>query len=63
MRVRVDRGRCQGHNRCYMECPEVYKIDEEGFSHVEHEEVPPELERRARRAAETCPEGAIEVFD
>jgi len=63
MRVTVDRERCQGHNRCSMTCPEVYKIDEQGFSYVELHEVPAELRDRARKAAETCPEGAIVVVE
>ena len=61
--VRVDRGKCQGHNRCNMICPEVYKVDEQGYSYVEHEEVPPDLEEKARRGAEACPEDAIVVIE
>ena len=48
MRVRVDREKCQGHNRCYLTCPEVYKIDEEGYSYLERAEVPIGIEEKAR---------------
>ncbi len=63
MKIRIDRERCQGHNRCAMICPELYKIDEESYAYVEQEEVPEELEERARRGAEVCPEQAIAVSD
>ncbi len=61
MRVRVDREKCQGHNRCYMTCPEVYNTNDEGFAYVKNGEVPQGLEEKARRGAETCPENAITV--
>ncbi|MCH8919093.1 MAG: ferredoxin [Chloroflexi bacterium] len=61
MRVRVDREKCQGHNRCYMACPEVYKVDDETYAYVEDEEVPEALKDQARRGAEVCPEHAITV--
>ena len=63
MKVQVDRETCQGHNRCSMACPEIYKIDNEGYAYVEVEEIPKELEERARRAIETCPENAIAMIE
>lgn len=63
MRVRVDREKCQGHNRCYMACPEVYKTDEQQHAYVEQEEVPKGLQEKARWGAEECPEGAIIVIE
>ena len=61
MKVRVDLEKCQGHNRCYMTCPEIYKIDDQGYSYVEIKEVPKSIEEQARRGAEVCPEHAISV--
>ena len=46
-----------------MTCPEVYKVDEQGYSYVEHEAVLPDLEEKARRGAEACPEDAIVVIE
>ncbi len=63
MRVRIDRGKCQAHNRCHMACPEVYKTDEEGYAYVENEEVPGPLKDKARRGAEACPEHAVVVME
>ncbi len=61
MKVRVNRGKCQGHNRCYLTCPEVYKTDEDGYAYVEQGDVPKGLEENVRRGAEVCPEHAIIV--
>ncbi len=61
MKVQVDRHKCQCHNRCYMACPEVYRVDGEGYAYVEVEVVPKDLEEKALRGAENCPEGAITV--
>lgn len=63
MRVSVDRSRCAGHGRCYDICPEVYGEDEEGYCVIARPEVPVAHEARARRAADNCPELAIEVED
>ena len=63
MKVQVNRETCQGHNRCSMTCPEIYKIDAEGYAFVEVEEVPTEHEENARRALETCPENAISMIE
>ena len=60
LKVRVDESKCQGHARCYMTCPDVFEIgDEDGVSHVKVDVVSPDLEERALRAVEGCPEQAI----
>jgi ferredoxin len=59
MRVRVDRGRCVGHGRCYVLAPEVFGDDERGHCVVRIPEVPPLLEDQARLGEENCPEAAI----
>lgn len=61
MKVRVDTEKCQGHNRCYLTCPEVYKIDGQGYAFVESKEVPKGIVEQARRGAEVCPEHAVIV--
>ena len=61
MKVRVDPEKCQGHNRCYLACPEVYKIDDQGYAFVEIKEVPKGIEGQAKRGAEVCPEHAVVV--
>ena len=63
MKAHVDRERCHGHNRCYMLCPAVFDVDDEGFAFVIREDVPPEDESRARLAADNCPERAIVITE
>ena len=60
MRVHVDPEKCQGHNRCYALAPELFEIDEYGYSSEVHDGVVPEgLEEKARLAVANCPEHAI----
>lgn len=58
MRVTVDPAKCQGHARCWSLAPEVFEIDDWGYSHTAGE-VPAEHEADAWRAVRACPEGAI----
>ena len=59
MRVKVDRDMCTGHGRCYVLAPEVFDADDDGYSLARFDEVPPELEAKARIGQANCPEGAI----
>ena len=61
MKVRVDNDKCQGHARCYGISAELFEVDEYGQSAVIVEEVPAELEEKARLAVANCPEYAIEI--
>ena len=61
MRVRVDRGKCVGHGRCYVLAPEVFGDDERGHCVVRSPQVLPPLEDEARLGEENCPEGAISI--
>jgi ferredoxin len=63
MKVRIDEERCTGHGRCYSLAPEVYEPDDVGHSLVILDEVPPELEHKARLGVENCPEQAISIED
>jgi ferredoxin len=64
MRVQVDREKCQGHNRCYALAPELFDIDEYGYStEVNDGVVPDGLEEKARLAVANCPEYAISIAE
>lgn len=64
MRVHVDSEKCQGHNRCYALAAELFDVDDLGYATEIGDGVVPEgLERKARLAAQNCPEFAIEVLD
>lgn len=60
MKVHVIDG-CIACGTCFAVCPEVFKEDEEGFSHVEEENVPKDCEIAVSEAAETCPVSVIVV--
>jgi ferredoxin len=60
MKVRVDAGLCQGHNRCYALAPDLFQLDDAGFSSaVGDGTVPPGREEAAELAADKCPETAV----
>ncbi len=60
MFVKVNSKRCQGHNRCGSLAPELFDTDEFGMAFpLYHEMLPPELEEKARLAADNCPEYAV----
>jgi ferredoxin len=64
MRVHVDREKCQGHNRCYALAPELFEVDDFGYSSEVSDGVVPEgLEEKARLAVANCPEYAISVTE
>lgn len=62
MEITLDNEACQGHGRCYGLAPELFDADDEGYAVLKVTgDVPPELEEKARLAADNCPEFAIEV--
>ncbi len=64
MRIAFDREKCQGHNRCYMLAPDLFDVDDEGYAILRDAgEVPAELERQARLAADNCPEFAVVLVE
>ena len=64
MKIRVDPDKCQGHARCYSLAPELFDVDDYGFSTVKGDgTVPPDLEEKANLAIANCPEFAISEVD
>jgi ferredoxin len=64
MRIRVDREKCRGHNRCYALAPQLFDVDDLGYSTAKNQgRVPPDEEKPARLAVDNCPEYAIEVVE
>lgn len=61
MRVSVDKGRCQGHARCHAVNPDLFPLDDVGFSALASAEVPPGWEADARAAVNNCPEMALTI--
>ena len=64
LKVRVDRDKCQGHNRCKALAPELFELDEYGNAReVGDGSVPPGLEEKAYLARANCPEFAVEIIE
>ncbi|MBX5485798.1 MAG: ferredoxin [Mycolicibacterium hassiacum] len=63
MRVVVDRDRCEGNAICVKYAPDVFALDDDEYSVVLTDPVPPELEEDARRAVDECPRAAIKRID
>lgn len=63
MRVRIDKSKCHGHNRCVALAPDVFDVDDEGLAVVVLDPVPEAQNKRVRRAELACPERAITIED
>ncbi|MDP7701996.1 ferredoxin [Mycobacterium sp. TY815] len=59
MKVRLDRSRCVGHAQCFAVDPDLFPIDESGYSVLEEREVTAEDEELIRDGVASCPEMAI----
>jgi ferredoxin len=57
----ADRSACCGYGICFEICPQVFKLDENGFVTVAVDEVPAGLETQAREAAASCPQSALAI--
>jgi ferredoxin len=63
MKIHVDRSVCQGHALCASAAPDLYTLDEDGYSNVDELEVAAGLQDVARRGMQACPERAITIGD
>jgi ferredoxin len=61
MKASIDDGRCRGHGVCTTICPEVFAMTDDGYAEAILDEVPEELQDRAREAADACPENAVKL--
>ena len=60
----VDPELCQGHTLCNMVAPDIFHLrDEDGHAYVVVDELTPEQEALAQKAAVGCPERAITVTE
>lgn len=62
MKVRVDKDLCVGDESCVDICPEVFEMQDD-VAIAKMDEVPTELQKKCREAAEACPVEAIIVDD
>lgn len=59
MKVRLEQPKCVGHAQCYAVDPELFPIDESGYSTLEEHEVRPEDAQLTRDGVAACPEMAL----
>lgn len=59
MKVRLEHSKCVGHAQCYAVDPDLFPIDDSGYSILEPTEVRPEDEQRVRDGVAACPELAL----
>lgn len=59
MKIRLEQSRCVGHAQCYAVDPELFPIDDSGYSIIEERQVKPEQEAKAREGVAACPEVAL----
>ncbi|BBX28191.1 ferredoxin [Mycolicibacterium alvei] len=59
MRVEVDLDRCEGNAICVKLAPQLFQLDENDYSVVQLDPVPPEMEELAAQAIEECPRAAL----
>jgi ferredoxin len=61
VKIIADRERCEGHGLCADTAPDVYDLDDDAIVVLLHEDVPPELERKAVAGARVCPVAALRI--
>jgi len=59
--LRLDPIMCHAHGLCAELLPELVELDEWGYPLLDPDEVPPELEAAAKRAAAACPTLALKL--
>lgn len=60
MKISVDASLCEGYGNCARIAPELFALDDAGYSEVRDQgDVPPDRETVARHAVDDCPMAAI----
>lgn len=62
MKVRLEHSKCVGHAQCFAVDPDLFPIDESGYSILQERSVRPEDEQTTRDGVASCPEMAL-VFE
>lgn len=63
MKIRLEQSKCVGHAQCYGVDPDLFPIDDSGYSILETHDVLPGDEERARDGVAVCPELALVLED
>jgi ferredoxin len=59
MKIHLDNSKCVGHAQCYAIDPDLFPIDDAGYSTLQPQEVQSGNEHRVRQGVEACPERAL----
>jgi ferredoxin len=59
MKVRLEQSRCVGHAQCFAVDPDIFPIDEAGYSVLQAHDVAPEDAQLTRDGVASCPEMAL----
>lgn len=59
MKIRLDRSKCQAHGQCYAVNPDLFPIDDDGYSTLTERSIEPGDEQDARAGVAACPEDAL----
>ncbi len=59
MKVRLEQSKCVGHAQCFAADPDLFPIDDSGYSTLEPHEVRPQDEQATRDGVAACPELAL----
>jgi ferredoxin len=59
VKVRLEQAKCVGHAQCYAVDPELFPIDDSGYSILEARDVRPGDEQATRDGVAACPELAL----
>ena len=62
MKVKIDHDLCSGYGICADLCPEVFEMEDDKAK-VIVDVVPEDAEEDCRDAADSCPEGCIEIIE
>ncbi|HHI02540.1 MAG TPA: ferredoxin [candidate division Zixibacteria bacterium] len=62
MKVKIDHDLCSGDGICADLCPEVFEMEDDKAK-VIVDVVPEDAEEDCRDAADSCPEGCIEIIE
>lgn len=63
MKIRLDRAKCAGHALCYGVDPDLFPLDDDGYSTLTPHVVQAGDERAVRDGVAACPEVALIIDD
>lgn len=64
MRISVDDDVCEGHGQCYVVDPDLFPLNDDGYSAIGRDKpVPPGEEDAARQGVDACPVFALTLHE